>query len=191
MEKKPSCGAVGPLILALIFAVIGLGLLAGAIVQALPLTRARIELERHPASGVTGSLSFVLSGVPIFWRSLDGLDHLENQDFKRNHMQRYRYRGKKTIYRLGFVNARGETLAWTERPPVMNQADFITSFLDGGRDKLLFLQEAAFQTTFREIRRGVLGAALAMTGSLLIWLGVKNIYLFLFRRAAGNKPAES
>jgi hypothetical protein len=184
MKTRARDSVLGSLILALIFLMAGLGLIAGAINKALPLARARIQLERRPVHGVTGSLSFVLAGVPIFWRNLDGFDHLENQDFERHHMQRNRYRGQMTISRLGFVNAAGETLAWTERAPVMNDADLIRQFLDDeGEKNFEYQQEPPYHTTYHDIERALLALMLVILGSVLVLLGLRVASRTVLRRA--------
>lgn len=75
----------GPLVYWLIVLFVGLALVALAVVSAVPISLARISLERTAPHRVQGSLSYVFVGIPIFWRSLDGLHHLERQDYERGH----------------------------------------------------------------------------------------------------------
>ena len=189
VEPKAAPSDLVSLMAALLLLLIGVGCVGVAIKQAFPLARARIELERHPVNGVTGSFSYVLFGLPIFWLSLDGLNHLEDQDYSRYHMQSNRYRGTETISRLGFVDASGKTLAWTERAPVMNNSDAIRHFLAGDTDKLEYQQEPAFQVTYHDISGGVFAMMFLLGSGLSLWLGTKGVFCSLFEVRRENPPS--
>lgn len=154
---------------------LGLALIAGAIRVLHPYSRARIQLQRDTNNQVAGSISYVFGGVPIFWQSLDGLDHLEDQSYTLGHYQgrRQRYRGDRTITQMGFVDAEGRTLAWSKRAAIWNDSDALGRFLDGLQPKYEFLQEPPFQTTLRDIERMSLSAVLAMAGLFFVLVGFR------------------
>lgn len=138
---KPGFGAA---VFYLVLVVIGFGLLALAVTKAIPISRSKIVLERTAPRQVEGSLSFVIAGVPIFWRSLDGLDHLEDQDYTRHDFStgsRRRFLGEKKINRMGFMDAQGRTLAWVERAWVLNAESRITDFLQGSEPSFQLMED--------------------------------------------------
>ncbi len=140
-----SLHGAGEVVFWLVIASVGLGLVSLAVVKAMPVSRARIFLERTATHDVRGSLSFVLAGVPIFWRSLDGLHHLEAQDYSRGDFtgRRQKYVGDMTISRVGFMGADGRTLAWAERAFVLNARSRIDDFLTGNEPTFLLMEDVS------------------------------------------------
>lgn len=168
---------------------VGLALIAGAIRVLHPYSRAKIQLQRDMTNQVAGSISYVFSGVSIFWQSLDGLDHLEDQSYTLGHYQgrRQRYRGDRVITRLGFVDAEGRTLAWSKRAAIWNDSDALGRFLDGIQPKYDFLQEPPFQTTLRDIARMSLSAPLVIVGLFFVLIGFR-VPVLKVRKAKHNRP---
>lgn len=122
----------------------GLGLLAGAIAKAVPISLGRISLERTAPREFQGSLSWVFCGIPIFWRSLDGLHHLERQDYTRGDFsngRRQKFLGDKSISRVGFMDAEGRTLAWSEKAFVFNAQSRIADFLNGDAPTFFLIED--------------------------------------------------
>lgn len=124
-------------------ALFGLGLLAGAIAKAVPISLGRISLERTAPREIQGSLSWVFCGIPIFWRSLDGLHHLERQDYTRGDFtgRRRKFLGDRSISRVGFMDADGRTLAWSEKAFVFNAQSRITDFLNGNAPTFFLMED--------------------------------------------------
>jgi hypothetical protein len=123
---------------------IGLGLLAGAIAKAVPISLGRISLERTAPRQIQGSLSWVFCGIPIFRRSLDGLHHLERQDYTQgdfSNNRRRKFLSDRTVSRVGFMDAEGRTLAWSEKAFVFNAQSNITDFLNGNAPTIFLMED--------------------------------------------------
>ncbi len=123
---------------------IGLGLLAGPIAKAVPISLGRISLERTAPRQIQGSLSWVFCGIPIFRRPLDGLHHLELQDYTRgdfSNNRRQKFLGDKSVSRVGFMDAEGRTLAWSEKAFVLNAQSRIADFLNGNAPTFFLMED--------------------------------------------------
>ena len=168
---------------------LGLALIAGAIRVLHPYSRATIHLQRDTTNQVAGSITYVFGGVPLFWQSLDGLDHLEDQSYTVGHYQgrRQRYRGDRVITRMGFMDAEGRTLAWSKRAAIWNDSDALGGFLDGLKPKYDFLQEPPFQTTLRDVARMSLSAPLVIAGLFFVLIGCR-VPVWKVLRAKHNRP---
>lgn len=178
---------LGPLVFGLIVMVVGLVLVAFAVVQAVPISLARISLERTASQRVEGSISYLFAGIPIFWRSLDGLHHLERQDFERGDFSpghRHKYIGDIAITQVGFMDAEGRTLAWSRKGFVFNSQSQITDFLDG-RAPILHLEEtrlAPLMSDSSTMKRVLLAFALLAGGSLVAVVGLRVVVRQVFPR---------
>lgn len=183
----------------LVVTLLGFGFLAGAIAKAVPVSLGRISLERTGPGEVQGSLSWVFCGIPIFRRSLDGLHHLERQDYTRGDFsngRRQQYLGDRTISRVGFMDAAGRTLAWSEKAFVFNAQSRLADFLKGNaptfhrmEDRLAPLWMSDNGTTQRALT-AFLFFALSVPCTLHGVLGMIRV-LFFKPAAAGPSAASS
>ena len=165
----------------------GLVLVAFAVVQAVPISLARISLQRTVSQRVEGSLSYIFAGIPIFWRSLDGLHHLERQDFERGDFtpgRRHKYIGDITVTQVGFMNAEGRTLAWSRKGFVFNSQSQITDFLIGSAPALNLEEErlAPLMSDSSSMKRVLLAFLLLAGGSLVAVLGLRGLVRMFFPR---------
>lgn len=177
----------GPLLWWLIVMVVGLALVVLAVVTTVPISLARISLERTDQQQVEGELSYVFGGISIFWRSLDGLHHLESQDFERGHFspgRRHKYLGDMTITQVGFMDAEGCTLAWSRRGFVFNSQSQIADFLSGSA-AALDLREARVAPLMSDsstIKRVLLALSLFAGGLLVVLFALRGVVRMSFLR---------
>ena len=115
-------------ILSLIVLVGGLGMLAACIGIAADYGRAEIHLRRE-AGAITGKIRWVALGIPVFWRSLDGLARLERDDYEVTEESRGGSNVLRTVTRVAFLDGAGHRLAWAERTSVVNEVEPMQRFL--------------------------------------------------------------
>lgn len=185
---------LGPLLFVLFLVVLGLGLVAFAVATAVPISLARISLERTAPQRVKGSLSYVFAGIPIFWRSLDGLHHLERQDFERGDFttgRRHKYIGDITVTQVGFMDAEGRTLAWSQKGFVFNSQSQIADFL-AGSDTALNLEEdrlAPLMSDSSTMKRVLRAFSLLVGGSLVVVVGLHGMVRMFFLGTRSGKTS--
>lgn len=176
----------GPLVFGLVIFAAGLSLVALAVVKAIPISRARVLLERVSPHRVQGSLSFVVAGVPIFWRTLDGLHRLERQDYTRGDIgtgRRHKHVGDMTITRVGFVDSQGRTLAWAERASVFNASGRVEDFLGGREPMFIFMEDISplgMASGFTAATTALFAAVLFTVGALCVIGGLRCLVGVLF-----------
>lgn len=188
---------LGAFVFHLVVILIGLGLVAAAIAKAVPISLARISLERTAPRQVQGTLSYVFCGIPIFWRSLEGVHHLERQDYTQGDFtgRRHKFLGDMSVSRVGFMDAEGRTLAWSEKGFVFNAQSRIADFLNGDaptfflmEDRLAPLLMSDSMTTRRALASFVL-ITLGMWGAII---GIRGmIRVLFFKPVVVNDPADS
>lgn len=161
---------------------VGLVLIGTAIANLVPASRAHLLLHRHAAGGVSGSLSYYFAGVPIFWRSLDGLDRVVDQNYVRYEFgnRSHRFEREATISRVGFVDAQGRTLAWSERGSLLNQRSRITDFLQSGDSRFVFQEDVStreMQSSWAVVKTVVGAAAVATLGLLIVIVCLRGAWI--------------
>lgn len=132
MKKRPARRTgrlnLGSFFIALAFLVAGLGMLAACIGVATGFAHTEIQVRR--VAGISeGSFRFVLGGVPVFWRSLDGLARVERDDYEIREESKTGRGPLRTVSRMVFLDAEGQRLMWSERTPVLNEMEALTQFL--------------------------------------------------------------
>ncbi len=110
----------------------GLGLLAGAVAVLSEAATATIDLSQGD-EGARGEMRFELLGIPVFWRSLNGLARVERQDYQVSERTSRSYFGirLKRVDRLVFLDAQDRELGWSERSALLNCSDAVARFLAG------------------------------------------------------------
>jgi len=132
MKKRPARRTgrlnLGSFFIALAFLCGGLGMLAACLSVATGFAHTEIQVRR--VAGMSeGSFRFVLGGVPIFWRSLDGLARVERDDYQVQEESKTGRGALRHVSRIVFLDAEGERLMWSERTPVLNEMEALTRFL--------------------------------------------------------------
>lgn len=132
MKKRPArrTGRLnfGSFFIALAFLCGGLGMLTACLSVATGFAHAEIQVQR--VAGISeGSFRFVLGGVPIFWRSLDGLTRVERDDYQVHEDSETGPGTTRNVSRMIFLDAEGQRLMWSERTPVLNEMEALTRFL--------------------------------------------------------------
>lgn len=158
-----------------IFAVVfTLGIAAGLFAVAATRAAAQVSLVRQ-SGRCEGSLRYVLAGVPVFWRTLDGLAEIEREEIQRREKaQTSGAAGQmQTVSRLVFRDASGKELAWTERAALLNEHEAIVRFLAGSGETYSFTEPSRILRNsahpVRSIGGGILGAVLVGVGWLLFF----------------------
>lgn len=191
LDPGPPKRSLGAAVFYFFLVVIGLGLFALAVTKAIPISRSKILLERTSPRQVEGSLSFVIAGVPIFWRSLDGLDHLEDQDYTRNDIStgssRRRFLGERKIDRMGFMDAQCRTLAWVERAWVLNAESRITDLLKGSDPTFQLVEDISplgMGSSWAAAKRALFALVILAGGLLFVAGGLGGMVGMLRAKAA-------
>ncbi len=112
----------------LLFSLAGLGMLAGCVGITASLGQVTLALQRTPA-GIEGSIDWKFAGVPVFWRSLDGLATVVRDDYETREEKRGGSSPIKTVAQLVFLDREQRQLAWATRTAVINEIEAIERFL--------------------------------------------------------------
>ena len=171
--------------------VAGLCLIAAGVAVAVEFSRAEIHLRRE-SGAVTGTMRWVLAGVPIFWRSLDGLTQVDRGDYqvRENESGGGSRRPLKNVARVVFRDHGGRQLAWAERTAIVNEIEPLQRFLrkataieaesDAKSMAAFTFIETPRGTTWDRIKARVVGVVfvtiLALAGLLCAFAGLLSLY---------------
>ena len=167
-------------------------LVAAGIAVAVEFSHAQIHLHKQ-GGAVAGSIRWVIAGVPVFYRSLDGLAKVDRGDYQvRDSGNGGFNRPVKTIPRIVFLDQAGDQLGWTERTAMINEAEPLQRFLQQDSESeiestsaaneasVYHFVEPATGTTWDRIQAGLLATAfvsmLAAAGLLCMVAGVLSLY---------------
>jgi hypothetical protein len=169
----------------------GLCLTAAGIAVAVEFSRAEIHLRRE-SGAVAGTMRWVLAGVPIFWRSLDGLTQVDRGDYqvRESESGSGSPRPLKNVARVVFRDHGGHQLAWSERTAIVNEVEPLQRFLrqatvieadsDAKSMAAFTFIETPRGTTWDRIEARVVGVVfvtiLALAGLLCAFAGLLSLY---------------